>query len=84
MDNIRRFSSFIKLVIGVALSIISIIMFSDFARSERSVLMMGSRFQAGGARVQAIVAELFLGFLFVTGIVLIFISIRDLVSIYKK
>lgn len=84
MDNIRKFSSFILLVIGGALSIISLIMFGNFTRSERAVLMMGSRFQAGGARVQAIVAELFLAFLFVTGLALIFISVKNIVSIYKK
>jgi len=84
MDNIRKFSSFILLVIGGALSIISLIMFADFARSERAVLMMGSRFRLGGATAQAIVAELFLAFLFVTGLALIFISIKNLVSIYKN
>ena len=84
MDNIRKFSSFILLVIGGALSIISLIMFADFARSERAVLMMGSRFRLGGATAQAIVAELFLAFLFVTGLALIFMSIKNIVSIYKN
>ena len=84
MDNIRRFKAFIWLVIGGALSMISLVMFGDFSRSERAVLMMGSRFRSGGATTQAIVAELVLVFLFVTGLVLIFMSIKNLVSIYKK
>lgn len=84
MDNIRKFSSFILLVVGVALSMISLVMYGDFTRSERAVLMMGSRFRPGGATAQAIVAELFLAFLFVTGLVLIFMSIKNLVSIYTS
>ena len=84
MKNIKRLQAFLFLSIGIALSAYSLLAMSDFMRSERAVLMMGSSYQPSSVVPDRIIATVLLLFLLTAGAGLIGVSIKGIIGSYKK
>ena len=81
MHKLRPFAFFAA---GIAISAGSLIMMNSFMRTLRPVLVMGSKYGSGGAVTQSIFTVLVLIFLFLSGITLIILSVRNMFRSFKK
>ena len=84
MADRSRVRALLLLCVGIGVSAYAMLAMDAFMRTARSVLMMGSKLQPGGAATQSVVAVLFLVFLLTIGVVLILRSIRIIVASRTK
>jgi len=80
----KRLTAFIFLSIGIALLAYSLLALGSFMSSSRAVLMMGSVMQLGGVMSNRTIASVFLIFLFVAGLGLVGISVKDIIESFKR
>ena len=84
MADRSRVKALLLLCVGIGVSAYALLAMDSFMRTARSVLVMGSKLQPGGAVIQSAFAVLFLICLFVIGAVLIIRSIRAIAASRKK
>jgi len=84
MADRSRVKALLLLCVGIGVSAYALLAMDSFMRTARSVLVMGSKLQPGGAVIQSAVAVLFLVFLLTIGAVLIIRSVRIIVASRTK
>jgi hypothetical protein len=84
VQNMKRLKAFVFLSIGVILLAYSLLAMNSLMISARAVLMMGSVGQSGSVVSNRIMAAIFLVILFIAGLGVIVVSIKDIVEAYKK
>ena len=84
MENIKRLKAFLFLSIGAALLAYSLLAMSSLMDSARAILMMGSVAQPGTVVSDRNIATIFLLLIFIAGLVLVGISIKEIIEFYKK
>ena len=84
MADRNRVKAVLLLCVGIGVSAYALLAMDSFMRTARSILMMGSKLQPGGAVIQSAFAVLFLICLFIAGAVLIIRSIKVIVASRTK
>ncbi len=79
-----RVKALLLFCVGAGVSVYALLAMDSFMRTARSVLMMGSKLQPGGAVIQSAFAVLFLICLFIVGAALIVSSVRHIIASLKK
>ena len=84
MADRSRVKALLLLCVGAGVLVYALLAMNSFMITARSVLVMGSKLQPGGAVIQSAIAVLFLMGLFALGIVLIISSVRHIIASFKK